>query len=170
MKPATYQLCLWGIYTVLLCVVYLLLDIIFSGSWSYWFRFSSWDWLEWIGYALFLAFAMLQGFLLTRKNRLLHIIIPLSFSLLLLAIHIFYNTFEGAEYTADALRAFAPPVYELMAFAFSQYRKMSLPTEVYRFTSGVLMSVGFVAYKILIYWGIVKSGKAILKSCAPTNS
>lgn len=171
MKTTTYQLRLWGIHTVLLCVVYLLIDVIFSRtSWREYFNFSYWDWLEWIGFAFCGAFAMLQGFLLTRKNRILHIIIPLLFSLLLLSIHIFDNTFEGAEFTAACLQASAPPMYKLMAFAFNQYNKMSLPTEVYRITSGVLMSVGLVVYKIFIYWGIVSLSKVILKSDAPATT
>lgn len=104
----------------------------------------------------FLFFAILQAFLLTRDKRIWHIILPLMLSLILLRIHIFDRTYDGYEVTAMILRIFAPPVYELMSVLFDLYDTMSFPNLAYTITSGFLMSVGAMLYKILIYWCVLK--------------
>ena len=149
MKLDTCKLSLGVICAVLLWVSQSVIYNIFAED----IDFSS-DGIFTLCFILF--FAILQAFLLTRDKRILHIIMPLMLSLILLSIHIFDRTYDGYELTAVTLHCFAPPVYELMSVIFDFYDMMSFPNLAYTITSGLLMSVGALLYKILIYRCVLK--------------
>ena len=115
-------------------------------------------------YAGVIPFAAFQAFLLTRKRRIWHIIMPLLLSLLLLDAHlsdifaIHGHNPDCFEFTASMLQFCAPPMYRLMCVLFNYYDTMSFPDAYYLTTSGVLMSVGLFLYKIILFWCVVKSG------------
>lgn len=151
MELGANKLSLWGIYTVLLLAVNLII-----------FQICNWNehmLSDPITYAFVTPFAALQAFLLTRDRRIWHIIMPLTLSLILVSVHLFDHTPEGYEFTALMIEGFAPPLYCLMQLLFTYYGSMSFPVQAYLLTSGILMSVGLFSYKILIYWCVVRFAK-----------
>lgn len=150
MKLDSSKLSLWGIYTILLFVVNV---IIFLSC--YWGKHMI---LEIETYVSIIPFAALQAFLLTRDRRIWHIIMPLMTALILLSIHLFDPIPEDYEFTALMLEIIAPPLYRLMCVLFAYFDTMSFPpySNAYTITSGILMSVGLLSYKILIYWCVCK--------------
>lgn len=148
MKKDTRRLSLWGICAGLLVITHIIIIMIFD-----WRPLTIHDLMA---YAACLPLALLQAYLLTLDRRIWHVILPLVVAWVLSDFYLFHLSLEGMEFSLACLEAYAPPVYRLMKVMGGYYDTVSCSHLIFATILDMLMFVGLMVYKILIYWGVLK--------------